>query len=552
MTRVWLRWMSIAVVMGLVLSMFKSWFSDVGLGVWGSAFALLLGALFSGLFSRNLSSLIIKEGLGLKHSYLEKVFLFFVVFMSGLSFTALWGIHQGQWGVTNPDNLGDFPFHMHLMNFFARGASFPFQNPIFAGSRLSYPFGVDYWDSLWMRVGVPMGVSLVVTGLVSLWITATQLTRMGGLLLLVAFFWSGGMATGGTWQQTFGPESPLAWKSLYHAVFVTQRGFLFALPAGLLMIREWQDCLDQEKRGLSRTTLWLWAVMPVFHLHTFAILSFWMGLTALVHRKIDLRWIFVGVSTLLWLWMLSATGKAQDAIGFMPGWMMKNTTDWVNNFGPWLGIPLGLVWKWVQDRKWKDLLVALVLVGFVLLVRLAPWDWDQIKVLIWVYLLLTFWWIREWDFGFLARSALLGLIFWPGLIHWVSGWPSKTGIFGVQPAAHKTQIEFLLKDVPVESRVLARVDHRHPLYGSGQLLYLGFTGHVWSHGLNPDERNKVVESLVRKDSPRLDFKGDQGFDWILIQDSPIDQEGSSPEVYQQFGFGLHRKVGKWELWRKNN
>src|SRR5207245_5161954 len=61
-------------------------------------------------------------------------------------------------------------------------------------------------------------------------------------------------------------------------MFVTQRGLLYAIPAGLLLLRQWRvkygSDSDQENQLLP---VWaeyiLYATMPLFHVHTFIALS---------------------------------------------------------------------------------------------------------------------------------------------------------------------------------------------------------------------------------------------------------------------------------------
>ena len=66
-------------------------------------------------------------------------------------------------------------------------------------------------------------------------------------------------------------------------MFVTQRGLLYAIPAGVLLLWHWrekffrQGAQGQEGRRSGPLPFWvelsLYASMPLFHVHTFLALS---------------------------------------------------------------------------------------------------------------------------------------------------------------------------------------------------------------------------------------------------------------------------------------
>ena len=58
-------------------------------------------------------------------------------------------------------NLGDMPFHVSIINGFAKGDNFPPQHTEFAGVPLTYPFLVDFVAALFVRAGATMGDALL-------------------------------------------------------------------------------------------------------------------------------------------------------------------------------------------------------------------------------------------------------------------------------------------------------------------------------------------------------------------------------------------------------
>ena len=102
----------------------------------------------------------------------------------------------------------------------------------------------------------------------------------------------------------------MAWKSLPLAIFVTQRPFLFALPAGLLLMTHWREkfFVPPALRTLSSpraveparpdslfgSNCLLYAVLPAFHVFAFvflsALLGWWWFLLASLQRWLLWPW----------------------------------------------------------------------------------------------------------------------------------------------------------------------------------------------------------------------------------------------------------------------
>jgi len=56
--------------------------------------------------------------------------------------------------VLSPNNLGDLSLHLTYIRYLANGAAFWPDNPIFASGPLTYPVGIDLFDSLLKLIGV--------------------------------------------------------------------------------------------------------------------------------------------------------------------------------------------------------------------------------------------------------------------------------------------------------------------------------------------------------------------------------------------------------------
>ena len=167
------------------------------------------------------------------------------------------------------------------------------ENPIFAGKPLTYPIGMDLFNALLVRTGVDILRTFIWAGLIGSACAAIALWKWGRAFAVAGFLFAGGLWGFDflhRWQlldyqsdMAWDRKVEVAWKSLPLAIFVTQRGMLFALPAGLLLLTSWRarffngEGADRDVGSPSRLPLWgevlLYAAMPLFHLHTFLFLS---------------------------------------------------------------------------------------------------------------------------------------------------------------------------------------------------------------------------------------------------------------------------------------
>jgi hypothetical protein len=183
--------------------------------------------------------------------------------------------------VLSPNNLGDLSLHLNLIRYLASGISFWPESPILSDAPLTYPLGADLFNSVLEVCGVDTFVGLVWTGLAGAALTGYALWLWGGAFGLAAFLFNGGLA-GFAVLRTLRIDDfqdELIWKNLFLSMFVTQRGLLFALPAGLLLLYDWRAYYFRGSVFL--VPLWLqlliYASLPLFNLHAFLFLSVILG-----------------------------------------------------------------------------------------------------------------------------------------------------------------------------------------------------------------------------------------------------------------------------------
>src|SRR5947199_1676827 len=201
------------------------------------------------------------------------------------SFCWLLYIDGEQLKIQSPNNLGDLALHITYIRYFANGVSLWPANPIYVFSKhLRYPAGMDLFNALLSYSHVDLIRGLVWTGLLASIATFYAFFRWAGMFGIAGFLFNGGLA-GFEFLKTlkFGDYQggkTIAWKRIPLTIFVTQRGFLYAIPAGLLLLWSWRERffrIGERNRHRAPLPFWvelaLYASMPLFHFHTFLALS---------------------------------------------------------------------------------------------------------------------------------------------------------------------------------------------------------------------------------------------------------------------------------------
>lgn len=407
-------------------------------------------------------------------------------------------------------NLGDISLHLHFIHYLASGVSFWPANSIFIEGWLRYPVGVNLFNAVLLAAGVPVLLSLVWVGLAGSALTAFMLLRWGGAFALAAILFNGGIATGIAALVSDNPGEILhgvEWKNLFLTVFVTQRGFLWALPAGLLLFYVWRERLDGNRRCLPGwVEIVLYASMPLFHLHTFLFLSALLAISWLCApgRAQKKAFLITGLAALvpasLLVWLTTGGFSTSGTVAFAPGWMQadEGLAFWWQNFGVSLLLLGVLGWEVAREGKRSErVFVGVGIAIFIAcgLFRFAPWAWDNIKLMLWSWLACApFLWQRILQPLHIApRIGLILLLFYSGAFALLDGL-SMQHRYALISRAELAHARAMVKKVPADARFAVAPDFAHPVILSGGSVAMGFAGHLWSHGYDYGQ----VESALRQ------------------------------------------------------
>lgn len=462
-----------------------------------------------------------------------------------------------------PYNLGDLPLHWTYVQFLAGGASFWPENPIATGERLRYPFGVDLLTAAFVQTGAGLTWLFPVLGLVGAVLVALALHRWGGALAVAGFVFSGGLpslealAAGRSAEV----ESALAWKNLFLALLVPQRGFLLALPAGLLLLWSFRRRL---LRGETALPSWveglLWGTLPLVHLHTFALVSLVIAAWSLAGGGAGVR---RAVPAFLWavlpatwgVWQVSDGFGAASLVGWKPGWMIGAANPlafFALNFGLFLPLSVAAAVVAVREGRREERLVlapALLVFALLFLVRVAPWEWDNTKLLLWCYVmalppigtLVLDRAPRAW------RAALLCGLLIPGAISALAGCFGGRTRLEIAWAGELESVCEALSRVPRSDRVATLPSFNHPVALCGHPLVMGYPGHLWSHGIDATRTERALASLMVGGTGWRDAARSLNARWIFWGPRERSTWPGSPRGWAEGG---PVKAGEWgELYR---
>jgi hypothetical protein len=541
------------------------------------------------------------------------------------SFCWLLYIDSSELKIQSPNNLGDLSLHLTLIKNFANGVALWPDSPIFVFSTLRYPAGIDLFNALLSLVHIDLLIGLAWVGLLASLAIFYGFYRWGGTFAVAGFLFNGGIA-GFQFLKTFKfldyqgtaadiAKKPIAWKSIALSMLVTQRGWLYAIPAGLVLLWHWREkffsgvpiikpdsSAEASHQTVGSTTnqapprkgplpwwleLSIYASMPLFHLHTFIALTIVLVVGLFFERATELKFIvnlirsegMAGIGRLIshpkmwpeifrgapirrhaaalmiaafipatfFVWLTTDQFRAASVLKWHPGWAQDSTEFaapffklgpkdfgsstsfglllqktwngviapffqfWLPNFGLWVPLALGLVglcgWRiWKGKWRWGDrppadiafVVAAVVIFAFGYFVQTAPWDWDNLKLMVWGYfIILPFLWsdiIGRWAFP--ERAATCLLLFGSGFITLLGGLSAGHPGFGLIERARLDRIGTALQPLPVEARFATYPTYNHPVLLQGRKVVLGYPGHLWTEGFDYGKANDQLTALM--------------------------------------------------------
>lgn len=491
-------------------------------------------------------------------------------------------------GVLN--NFGDLPFHLSVITRFAYGQNFPPEDPTYAGVRFTYPFITDFVSAMFVCAGASLRDSMFIENFIVGIALVGVLHRFGqqllgnptaAILVPVLIILNGGFG----WLMVFQDASKAdggmlevltniqhsytilgdanegwRWGNAVLTLLVPQRGFLLGIPLAVMVFGQWWLARQSSDEPSFRRMIAAGAIaglLPLVHAHSFVVVVGMAGCLALINWRAWRDWatfflvaFAIAGPQVLWSTHQSAVSTS-SFIGIELGWDHGNENIlwfWLKNTG--LFIPLlisALIWKgddYLVSRKLLLFYLPFTLCFIVPnIVRMAPWIWDNVKVLF-------YWWIasvpiialllaRLWESNIwnrmMAASLFVVLTLAGGLdVFALVVGKADYAEFDRDGVAFAEQIK---EQTPPRTMILHAPIHNTPIFLTGRRSLLGYPGHIWTHGLTYADREAEIKRIYAGAPDAADLLAKYSVDYVALGPT----ESSALKVNEAF-FSRYRKV----------
>ena len=255
-------------------------------------------------------------------------------------------------------------------------------------------------------------------------------------------------------------------------------------------------------------------LLPLTHAHTFVVVMMMSAGICLLQRRWLLWIVFAVVASVIALPQIwwSTTGSAVHAANFFAwefGWDHGKENPawfWFTNTG--LFVPLlvtAILWhgkEYLVPRRLLLFYLPFTLCFIVPnLVKMAPWIWDNIKVLF-------YWWVastplvalvlsRLWQSGIWRRTlavALFACLTLAGALD-VAGIVLRSGEYQLFDPFGVRFAEVIKQQTQPRSTIIHAPIHNTPVFLSGRRSLMGYPGHIWTHGLVFSDRESEIKRI---------------------------------------------------------
>src|SRR5581483_2347345 len=162
------------------------------------------------------------------------------------------------------------------------------------------------------------------------------------------------------------------------------------------------------------------------------------------------------------------------------------------------------------------------------LVKLAPWDWDNIKVLVYwalasapfVALTLASLFVQRMVFARLLAALMLISLTFAGALDVLRGLSpaENTGLFSQADLEAAEKIREL---TPPRARILNAPIHNSVVALTGRQSLMGYPGHLWTHGIDYGERETEVKTMYQGGPIALELLNKYAIDYVVI--GPVER-----------------------------
>src|SRR5262249_43620719 len=272
-------------------------------------------------------------------------------------------------------------------------------------------------------------------------------------------------------------------------------------------------------------------LLPMLHAHGFFSVMIASVPMFLLFRSKDWVAFFAPVAALAapQAWYLSGTQVRSELFKPLEKWWEAGDSNPLLFWAVNAGILILLLLAALLIRKITSSRQALFYLPFALwffipnLLKLAPWTWDNIKVLVYwslasapfVAMALAYLFTRRLIIARgLAVVFLFGLTFSGALDVTRALSPAENvGLFG----RAELEVAALLREkTPPRSLILHAPIHNSVVALSGRQSVMGYPGHLWTHGINYQQRELDVKTIYKGGATMIEPLSRLGVDYVIV------------------------------------
>ena len=461
---------------------------------------------------------------------------------------------------------------------------------------------------------VSFTLALAFVGLVHRWALVMLRDRLGAILTPLIVLLNGGLGwlllfekagthEGGLWgvlmnypSFTVIPETTWRWGNAISALLVPQRGFLMGLPLAVIVFTQWWLAIQKDEppppprttktkqrkplpppvaepvtRFPFRTRRMIAAgvaagLLPLVHAHSFVVVMGMAACLALLHIRWREWFTFFAVASviaipqLLWSTMHSAV-DATTFFAWEIGWDHGQDHPvffWFKNTGFFIPLIFAAVLL-----RFDGYLVGKRLLLFYLpftlcfiipnFVKMAPWIWDNIKVL-------YYWWLasaplvalllaRLWQQGWIRRviaALLFACVTAAGALD-VAGITLRSVKYEVFDSVGVAFAERVKQLTAPRSLIIHAPVHNTPIFLTGRRSLMGYPGHIWTHGLEFVRREGEIKRIYMGAPDAEQLLKNYDVDYAVI--GPLERIVTPPNEQFFSRFEKVEQLGEYSLYK---
>ena len=477
--------------------------------------------------------------------------IFFPAFYILFSRVILWkedGLYTGL-----AYNLGDLPYHWSIVNSFLYGENFPPEHTLYSGSPLRYYFLSDFFTALLMKSGLSLWgaftfhgivLSIILLGIVYLFTYRFTQNKIAAAISPFLFFFNGGLGFVQFFKDLIANRENLInfflylndytnigdlayrWINTTSSLLVPQRPFLFGFPMSILVLAMLWVGIKRGSKGYYALAGVVAGMLPLFHAHSYFSLGIISAVLFLLFPSVRWLWFFIPAGVLSLpqaLYLMSRGESTGHFFSIHLGWVAnEENVFWfyLKNTGLFIPILLGtLIFSKKLSYPQKKFAIPFLLIFVIAnLIQFTPWDWDNLKVLIFFYIgsipYVSYGLASLWKNTYRIIPILLCL----SLV--LSGITSIGRTFTQFYLENNNEeiglAEIIKKTTEPKSRFLTAPAYNHFILLTGRRILHGYIGSLWAQGVDFNKRLEDVRKMYRGGIGTKNLFSQYGIDFVVI------------------------------------